>query len=371
VNGTRGVVIATAAAFIVGCAVGLMGGILFARLMLPGPRMFMRMHGGEPRFFGPGPGRPGAGDRLLPMLDETLRLTPQQHERIVGILDRARHSNAAIRDSMEEEISRTLTPEQRAQWKEMEERFERSRHGPGRRISWPPDGNELPGPGERDNSMRSNVWSLSLAALLASAPTVAVAQAEEAPPPRSAEIAPGHNPAIEEDGDFDFDLLAADLPPGGDRDDATGPGAMRRPGGGTGMMGHGGPGMMGRGGPGGMGALREQLNLTDEQKNRLADIRDRHERTVIPIQGELRLASLDLRKLMRADRPDSRAINAQIDKLAGLRASMQKSRVAGMLEARAVLTPAQQKLLREHRGAMMGRGMGGPGRHRMQMGGME
>ena len=111
--------------------------------------------------------------------------------------------------------------------------------------------------------------------------------------------------------------------------------------------------------------LRDKLKLTDDQKEKLADIRDRRERAAIPIQGDLRIASLDLRKLMRADTPDPRAIDAQIDQIATLRASLQKSHVAGRLDARAVLTPAQQKQMRGHHEAMMqhhkrgGRGMHG------------
>jgi len=111
--------------------------------------------------------------------------------------------------------------------------------------------------------------------------------------------------------------------------------------------------------------LREQLNLTDDQKSKLADIRDRQVRAAIPIEADLRIAGLDLRKLLRAERPNQQAIDAQIDRVAGLRARLQKSHVASMLEARAVLTPAQQKLLREHRGGMMGRGMHGGPRMRM------
>ena len=104
------------------------------------------------------------------------------------------------------------------------------------------------------------------------------------------------------------------------------------------------------------------LNLTDEQQSKLADIRDRQARAAIPIQGDLRIASLDMHKLMRAEQPDARAIDAQIDRISSLRASLQKLHVAGMLEARSVLTPAQQKIMREHGVGPMGRGMhGGPG----------
>ena len=190
-------------------------------------------------------------------------------------------------------------------------------------------------------------WSMAVALSLAAIATTALAQDRPVPGPR--EDAAGDERGV--DGLEDLDgldlLLAADV--------AAGPGRGQ---GGPGARGAGmrrGPGI-GHGGPAGA-EFREKLNLSDDQKAKLADIRDRNERATIPIHGDLRIASLDLRKLMRADKPDSRAIDAQIDRIASLRASLHKSRVAGMLEARTVLTPAQQKLMREHRGGMMGHGM--------------
>jgi len=183
-------------------------------------------------------------------------------------------------------------------------------------------------------------WSMAVALGLAAIAATALAQ-HPVPVPR--EDAAGVERGVDDLEDLDGldPLLAADVAPEPGRGPG-GPGAR-----GAGM--HGGPGM-GR-------ALREKLNLSDDQKTKLADIHDRRERAAIPIHGDLRIASLDLRKLMRADKPDPRAIDAQIDRIASLRSSLHKSRVAGMLEARAVLTPAQQKLMREHHGGMMGRGM--------------
>ena len=130
-NGTRGLLIATAAAFIVGCSVGLMGGILFMRFGGPGP------HGG----FRPGApgwgsppferrGAPGRPEGMLPMLVRELDLSPEQHDRILGRIDRAREQHGAVRESLHLWIERELTPEQRERWKHMEERFERSHRGP-------------------------------------------------------------------------------------------------------------------------------------------------------------------------------------------------------------------------------------------------
>ncbi|MGH7731762.1 MAG: Spy/CpxP family protein refolding chaperone [Candidatus Eiseniibacteriota bacterium] len=207
--------------------------------------------------------------------------------------------------------------------------------------------------------MNAKVMVRIAALALGLAATAAMAAAQEPPAPEPVDDAVREDHAAD-----DFDnvggldlLLAADVAPGPGGGGRMGPGPR------------GGPGI-GRRGPA-AAELREKLNLTDDQKSRLADIRDRHERAAVPIQGDLRIASLDLRKLMRADRPDQRAIDAQIDRIASLRASLQKSRIAGQLEARAVLTPAQQRLMREHRGGPMGHrmreGRGRPGGRGMWM----
>ena len=211
-------------------------------------------------------------------------------------------------------------------------------------------------------------WSMVMA--LSLAPIAGQVWAQEPPPPP--EGAPGADlgPGALDDHD---DLAGLDALLAADMADGAGEG-------GPGMApGAGGRGFGGRRAPGaGRGAgraqeLRAKLNVTQDQKTRLADIRDRQAREAIPIQGDLRLAHLDMRRLMRADKPDLRAIEAQIDKISGLRARLQKARVASRLEARALLTPAQQKILREQGGrrhlGMMGHRMDrGPGARRMRMG---
>jgi Spy/CpxP family protein refolding chaperone len=203
-------------------------------------------------------------------------------------------------------------------------------------------------------------WSLAVALGLATIGAMARAQAPPAAGAPQVDAGPSGamvDPGPPEDGDgYDgLDLLLAADTGGGRGAGAAGPGGP-------------GPGMRkGAGGRGGAGeALREKLNLTDDQKSRIADIRDRHERSAIPVQSDLKVASLDLRKLMRADRPDERAIHAQIDKISDLRGSLQKNRVSSMLEARSVLTAAQQKIMRESGGGFMGGGMRG---HRGMRGG--
>jgi Spy/CpxP family protein refolding chaperone len=106
-----------------------------------------------------------------------------------------------------------------------------------------------------------------------------------------------------------------------------------------------------------------KLDLSEAQREKLADLRERTMKQNIQTGADLRIAQMDLHKLMRAETPDARAIEAQIDKVSGLRAAIQKARAAALLDARSVLTPEQQKKLRQMRGSMrpgMGRGPGGP-----------
>jgi Spy/CpxP family protein refolding chaperone len=82
---------------------------------------------------------PGGPERMMPWLERTLDLSPAQRERIVAVLDRARHEQVAVRESVQVWIERELTPEQRERWKQMEERFEQSRRGRWSRGPMPPD----------------------------------------------------------------------------------------------------------------------------------------------------------------------------------------------------------------------------------------
>jgi Spy/CpxP family protein refolding chaperone len=156
--------------------------------------------------------------------------------------------------------------------------------------------------------------------------------------PGGLEDEPGWMAELGDDGGDGGPMMAPEEMGGG----GMGPGAM-----GMGRgMGRGGR-MMHRGGFG--PRLARELDLTAEQKEKMKAAHDRQERKAIQARADIQLARLDLRKLMDADKPDSKAIEAQIDRIAGIRAGLAKSRVATMLEFRASLTPEQQKKLRDLR----------------------
>ena len=130
----RGLVLAISASLIVGCAIGLIAGVLFARTVM-GPHM-----PGPPRFRG-GPPRE---DIAMQMVVRRLGLTEEQTEHFHAIIERARAHADSLHEVAHAEIMAGLTPEQRERWATMEHRFGRrggpfhrhGRHGPPPR---PPD----------------------------------------------------------------------------------------------------------------------------------------------------------------------------------------------------------------------------------------
>ena len=224
------------------------------------------------------------------------------------------------------------------------------------------------------------VVCLAAVAWAADAPRTASSAPHAAHGQQVAPGAPGDDGPAEEalgdtdDLELDFDALASDDDPGagaggqrrvivrrfmqgGAGGGATGCGPMccRGMGGPMGGPGMGGPGM----GRGGFAGALHALDLTDAQRAKLADIHERQMRRDIQARADLAIARLDLRKAMRAEKPEAFAINAQIDKVARLRTDMAKSHVASLLEARALLTPEQLKKLGEMRA--QGPGAGAPG----------
>ncbi len=135
---------------------------------------------------------------------------------------------------------------------------------------------------------------------------------------------------------------------GGDPGAAPGPErpAWRR--GGFGMRGMGMRGAL-RQGMQHRAEMLRRLDLNADQRRRIAGIRDRQMRHGIQARADIRIAMLDLGRMLRAERPDKAQIDAQIDKVARLRAELQKSRVASLLEVRTVLTPDQLQKLRQGR----------------------
>ena len=95
--------------------------------------------------------------------------------------------------------------------------------------------------------------------------------------------------------------------------------------------------------------IMRELDLSKEQRDKIADLREKQERGAIRMRADLQTARLDMRRMMRADKADRMAINRQIDRIAQLCAEMAKARVGTMLDIRGLLTPEQLERVRARR----------------------
>jgi Spy/CpxP family protein refolding chaperone len=80
---------------------------------------------------------------------------------------------------------------------------------------------------------------------------------------------------------------------------------------------------------------------------------------------DFKIASMDLKSLLRADKVDDKAIAAKLVEVQAAQGALLKVRVDQALAMKRILTPEQQKKMAEMRGAMMGQG---PGRMRQPRG---
>jgi Spy/CpxP family protein refolding chaperone len=98
--------------------------------------------------------------------------------------------------------------------------------------------------------------------------------------------------------------------------------------------------------------LEESLNLTPEQKTKLADFRKarREERTASFEQmSQLRT---DLRELMKDPQANEKKIDGLIDEMSQLRASQMKSAIKSSVEMNKIFTPEQLEKMKDFRTRM-------------------
>ncbi len=129
--------------------------------------------------------------------------------------------------------------------------------------------------------------------------------------------------------------------------------------------------LYGRGGHGGplislMLAWKDQLGLTPEQEHSLKELRSNYEKEAITRTSEIEVAELELKGLLEQEKVDLVRVEAQVKKVALLRADCRLARIKTIEAGKAVLTPEQQEKFKRlaHDSWMggMGPGMMRPGR---------
>jgi len=104
--------------------------------------------------------------------------------------------------------------------------------------------------------------------------------------------------------------------------------------------------------------MKAALELTDDQSARLRKIVVDTEKSVIKSRADLKVRGIELRELMRTDAPERQAVMKKVDEISTLRQEMMKQEMDALLNAKTVLTAAQQKKVR----SFLERGHGNEGR---------
>ncbi len=135
-----------------------------------------------------------------------------------------------------------------------------------------------------------------------------------------------------------------------------GEGMMGGPGTGCEMMGGHGMGHE-RGGFGHpMWGLLKRLDLDEQQKASIREIRDMTMKDTIRKKADLEIVRIELKELLFRDPVDMKAVEAKLKQEETLRTEMRLSHIKAMQEVKAKLTPDQRKKFREmiEEGPMMG-----------------
>lgn len=94
--------------------------------------------------------------------------------------------------------------------------------------------------------------------------------------------------------------------------------------------------------------VRTMLNLTDQQADSLRKIIVDTETFTIQTGAGMAVDSIDLRELLRADKPDKAEVMRKGDEISKFTSQLINHYLNAMLAAKAVLTPEQQKMIRAY-----------------------
>lgn len=112
--------------------------------------------------------------------------------------------------------------------------------------------------------------------------------------------------------------------------------------------------------------LKSRLNLTVEQKEKMANLRLTFKEETLELRTQLARKRLEIQKLLLVESPDLSRVYSLVDEMAPLQAEIQKKTIEFWLNLKSLLTKGQLEKLP---GVGLGRGFGGPMGHGGIMGG--
>jgi Spy/CpxP family protein refolding chaperone len=92
--------------------------------------------------------------------------------------------------------------------------------------------------------------------------------------------------------------------------------------------------------------VKAYLNLSDPQVDRLRQILVDAEKAGVKARADIAVRGIELRELLRADKPDRDTVIRKVQEISDLRGQLMKERIEALLAVKGVLTPEQQKKIR-------------------------
>jgi Spy/CpxP family protein refolding chaperone len=92
----------------------------------------------------------------------------------------------------------------------------------------------------------------------------------------------------------------------------------------------------------------KMLNLSDEQKSKIEDLRLNFEKEKLPLQSKIRELKTNLKLELTKDNYDEKKVDQTLDQIEALRKEMYKKRISHMRGVRNLLTDEQKKKFDMH-----------------------
>ncbi len=99
--------------------------------------------------------------------------------------------------------------------------------------------------------------------------------------------------------------------------------------------------------------MKKDLNLSDEQVTKIANINKDHQKKMLDYKEKLAPKKIQLKKLLLEDSVDMARVRALLKEIGDLRVELQALRIEHRLDIEKVLTPEQKAKMRQHRMHMM------------------
>ena len=90
---------------------------------------------------------------------------------------------------------------------------------------------------------------------------------------------------------------------------------------------------------------RQQLDLSPQQVQDLEGLRDGYQRQAVRSEADIRVAEMDLQRLLKADPVDLEQVKATLQEIERLKTELRLERIRAIEQGKALLNPNQREKL--------------------------